>query len=118
MKLSELIQHLLVIAKEVNPSVDLDDLIGDSGWRVDPEVRMATQPNYPLAYRIQCVTLLREDEDEADELEAELPNETDSGKRQMMQQRIDGIRTQSGIVWIAEGGSVYDAPYAPGAAWG
>lgn len=116
MRLSELIQRMLEIAQEANPGLSVDEIVSDN-MRIDPEVRMATQPRYPLAHHVQCVTLVKKDEDEADEIETELPNEENPETKQLMQQRIDAIRMQPGTVWIAEGGSVYDEPYAPRAAW-
>lgn len=88
MKLSELIYTLLEQARELNPGVfDTDILNGEVD--VDPEVRIATQPTYPLAHSICCVNHIPCGWDE-----------------------------ETGIVWIAEGSSCYDSPYAPRAAWG
>lgn len=91
MKLSELIAQLVGLAEELNER-DVDWESGDwahEGFDVDPEVRIATQPSYPLAHSICCVNHIPCGWDE-----------------------------ETGIVWIAEGSSCYDSPYAPRAAWG
>lgn len=78
MRLSDLIEHLTTIAEQ------LEDL--------DPEVRLATQLNWPLAHSVYRVRHLADPE-------------------------VDLSPENPGIVWIAEGGSVYDSPYAPREAW-
>ncbi len=87
MRLSELIR-------------ELQDLEEDHEGE-DPEVRLAMQPNYPLAFHINGIAALdgsEVDEDEEDEDEDEDEKET--------------------IVWIAASeGNCYDHPYAPRAAW-
>ena len=76
MKLEELIDKLK----------ELEDVCGP-----DVEVRLAMQPNWPLAFNVGNVTIL----------DAE---ETEDGQ-------------ENSIIWIAEGGHPYNAPYAPKEAW-
>lgn len=91
MKLSQLINELVNLATDLNPECDDTDIL-NAEFDVDPEVRLATQPSWPLANNICCVTHLPS------------PEESTSD--------------QPGIVWIAEGSSCCDSPYAPRAAWG
>jgi hypothetical protein len=73
MNLYELIERLEEIREAYN---------GDN-----PEILLATQPNYPLAFRLDNVVAY------IDGMEAEHNGEK--------------------VVWLTEGVSIYDAPYAP-----
>lgn len=70
----------------------------------EAEVRLAMQPSYPLQHRVRGVVT-------RDDLESEAVEEED----------FDEMEKFDGIVWIVEGGQVYDEPYLPGvvanAAW-
>lgn len=63
----------------------------------EAEVRLATQPHYPLAHTIAGVASNGEWGDEDEDWDFEEHDEE--------------------IVWIAAGGGVYDAPYAPREIW-
>lgn len=78
MRLSELIQQLLELAESLNPE------------DVDPEVRIAYQPSYPLAAQLSNVELVGNDE------------------------------TNENVLWLAASSTVpySESPYAPRAAWG
>ena len=71
----------------------------------EAEVRLAMQPSYPLQHKIRGV-VTHEDLD----LEEALEDDDEDGPDEL-----------AGIVWIVEGGQVYDRPYLPGivadAAW-
>lgn len=96
MRLSRLLLELVALAEALNPDAELCDIITAHGeMPVDPEVRLATQPTWPLAHSICCVTHIRGDEEDS-QADSEDP----------------------GIVWVAEGASCYDSPYAPRTAWG
>lgn len=61
MKLSELIQQLLDVARELNPGeFDTDILSGEIGN--DPDVRIAYQSSYPLAACVANMELVGNDE--------------------------------------------------------
>ena len=66
----------------------------------EAEVRLATQPNYPLAHTIAGVARNGEWGEWTDE-DADWDFEEPDGE----------------IVWIAAGGGVYDNPYAPRGIW-
>ena len=87
MRLSELIRTLVLQAMELNESADAEDTMY-AGIDVDPEVRIAYQPTYPLAAHLCCATHIAPDAD------------------------------QPGVLWLAAGSSPCDSPYAPRAAWG
>ena len=107
MKLSQLINELMNLASDLNPDLD-DGTILRGDLDVDPEVRLATQQRYPLAFHLDCVTHLTPDAEPQSEAEEEGWED----------HRADPTPEQPGIVWLAEGGSCYDSPYAPRAAWG
>lgn len=94
MTLSQLINELINIASDLNPEMDTTDILNGE-MDVDPEVRLATQPTWPLAHSICCVTHIPGGEEDS---------QADS--------------EQPGIVWVAEGASCRDNPYAPRTAWG
>jgi hypothetical protein len=79
------------------------------------EVRLATQPNWPLAFHLSGVVSQKEiDRGEDDEdCGHSVPQEgcLCSGPDPEAEEKET-------IVWLAEGGSVYDAPYAPRGVWG
>lgn len=74
----------------------LSDIRDDVGGNT--EVRLAFQPNWPLAYHISNVTVASSDEDD------DFEEDSDSAD-------------QKPIVWIAEGSHPSDSPYAPRSAW-
>ncbi len=90
MKLSELINELVNLATDLNPGCDDTDIL-NAEFDVDPKVRLATQPTWPLAHNICNLQ--------------HLPSEESTSE-------------DPGILWIAEGSSCHDSPYAPRAAWG
>jgi hypothetical protein len=76
----------------------LQDLVDEFPSLADRDVMIATQPSYPMAAFVDCVSLVDSDDDEDDE-DAE-----------------DGL----GTVWIATsevGSNSKVSPYAPRAAW-
>lgn len=62
----------------------------------DAEVRIATQPNYPMALSVDGVASLYGEADYDDE---------------------DGDQTTEGVVWIATGECLLENPYAPSGVW-
>lgn len=68
----------------------------------DAEVRLATQPSWPLAFNVHGVAT---GADVAGEQQCD-----DHG-------HFSCDECAPNIVWITEGGSVSDSPYAPSAAW-
>ncbi|GAB3586372.1 hypothetical protein [Calidifontibacter terrae] len=75
----------------------LRDLLADLPG--DAEVRLATQPTWPLAFHTGAVVT-------GDELAGEATCD------QHGDYSCEDCEDES-IVWITEGGSVHDAPYAP-----
>lgn len=69
---------------------------------MDVEVRIASQPNYPLQCTIAEVAIIYPDETGSD----------DDGPADDAERR-EASKT---IVYIGEGSQVYDAPYLPAAA--
>lgn len=103
MNITELIELLTEVA-ESNP---------------DAEVRLATQPNWPLAYHVGGVATTD------DLVEYELDNEDSPEQceeheeyhcRECLKREL--VEDQEGdVVWLVEGGSLYNKPYAPRKAW-
>ena len=101
MKLSALIAQLVALAEELNGDLEFEggDLsyLGDT-MHVDPEVRIAYQPTYPLAAILCCATHLTPTGDD--------------------DERLDATEDEPGVLWLAAGSSPHDEPYAPRTAWG
>lgn len=97
MTVQELIDRLEVCLEDLGP---------------DTEVRLAFQPNYPLAFEIGDVvdgTDLQDDESDYDEDDDEAPVIDDESD-------YDDVTP---VIWITEGGHPsYDSPYAPRAVFG
>lgn len=107
MKLSQLIWSLLEQAQDLNPGVVTTDILsGEIG--IDPEVRIAYQPNYPLAATLDTVTHIPPDAEPQSDEEAE----------DWVEHAADPTPDDPGILWIAAGWSPSDDPYAPREAWG
>ena len=67
----------------------LTDIQASLDEGVDPEVRLAHQPHYPLQFAVGAVALVEDEEEEDDD---------------------------DPVVYIGEGGEVRSSPYLPGAA--
>lgn len=83
MKLSDLIDQL-------------QDLLDQQPDGVDPDVMIATQPSYPLAFKVGNVTVISP----ADDQDLDSPDDD-----------------ADPVVWIATGDHPRPDPYAPRAAW-
>lgn len=81
--------------------------ISDEGYG-ESEVRMATQPNYPLATNLKGVVLDKGEEEECEVCDGvgcdECPEDGDG----------PGVDR---LVWLVEGSSCADSPYAPRHLW-
>jgi hypothetical protein len=102
MNITELIELLTEVA-ENNP---------------EAEVRLATQPNWPLAYHLGGVASTQDLVEH--ELENGEPFECEEHQEyhchECLQREI--LEDQEGdVVWLVEGGSLYNKPYAPRKAW-
>lgn len=95
------------------------------GLSPETEVRMAHQPRYPLQATIAGWEVLGCDDDRISELEAELADVREEDlssaeeveahgalQGELEQLRRDG--NQTSIVYLAEGGQVYEDPYLSG----
>lgn len=80
---------------------ELRDLLAD--LPDDAEVRLATQPNWPLAFELRGVAT-----------GDSIAGEVDCREHGLFS--CDDCADQS-VVWLVEGNSVFDDPYAPRAAW-
>lgn len=107
MKLSELIQRLVELSADLNPHISLDDIYAGNA-DIDPEVRIAYQPSYPLAANLSALTHLSPDAEPQSEEEEE----------DWEDHPAEPTPDQPGVLWLAAGSNPYDAPYAPRAAWG
>jgi len=100
MRLSELMQELEYMQERYE-----DD---------DPEVRLAVQPSYPFQHTIEGVyevTPSGQLEPDAQDFEREEDYEDARDEWERSQDAPD-----QPVVYIAEGGQLYSAPYLPGAA--
>lgn len=88
MKLSELIEEL----EDIQARLDVED----------PDVMIASQPNYPLAHYLRGVVKLEIDDDE---WEADTPAEEKKPGR------------DESVVWLVEGSGARPDPYAPKRCW-
>lgn len=118
MKLSELLQQLVEIAQAANP--DHDDIIG-SELDVDPEIRIAMQPRWPMEHHVAHIKLFHTNAEDIAELEDILSmtgterSITDETERAEAQIELDTLRAQDKtIVYIVEGTHI---GYAKPALW-
>lgn len=121
MRLSRLIGELIELAESLNPR-DIDWQEGEfvaNGFEVDPEVRLATQPTWPLAHNICSVTHIGFDQEEMDGLLDNLrsPDSFRPSEVVQMRERVRELEEEVGVVWVAEGSTCSDSPYAPRGAW-
>ena len=121
MILSRLISELMELAESIN----LDYIAWETGefaangFKVDPEVRLATQPTWPLAHNICSVTHIGFDQEEMDGLLDNLrsPDSFQPSEVEQMRERVRELEEEVGVVWVAEGSTCSDSPYAPRDAW-
>lgn len=121
MKLSKLISELMELAESLNPR-DIDWQEGEwaaNGFPIDPEVRLATQPTWPLAHNICSVTHIGFDQEEMQEILENLrtPADFQPSELAQMRERVRELEEDVGVVWVAEGSTCSDSPYAPRDAW-
>ena len=107
MRLSELLQQLVEIAQAANP--DHDDIIG-SELDVDPEIRIAMQPRWPMEHHVSHIKLFHTNAEDIGELEDILSmtgterSITDETERAEAQIELDTLRAQDkAIIYIVEG---------------
>jgi hypothetical protein len=110
MKLSELLQKLVEIAEALNP--DHDDIIG-SELDVDPEIRIAIQPSWPMEYHVSHLKLFHTNAEDIAELEDILSmtrterSITEDTERAEAQIELDTLRAQDkAIIYIVEGAHI------------
>lgn len=116
MKLSELLQKLVEIAEAANP--DHDDIIG-SELDVDPEIRIAIQPRWPIEYHVSHLKLFHTNAEDIEELENVLSMTRTEGsiaeetERAEAQIELDTLRAQDKtIIYIVEGAHIgYAKPH-------
>lgn len=110
---------------------DLMNLLKD----MDPnaEVRLATQPNHPLAFELggvagpgegdkmacECGALVEFEGDEVHHLNRSLDDDHAPVEPEYDEDEDDDEIEQmpEGVVWLVAGGSPEDTPYAPWGAW-
>ena len=105
MQLSELISRLLAHAERLNPEhfEEFDDTLL-SDFPVDPEVRLAEQPNYPMQHRVSHTKLFRTNAEEIGEVEAALQLELTESERDEAQDELNRLNDENKpIIYIVEG---------------
>lgn len=114
MKLSELLAYLIEIASSLNP--DLEDIIG-SELEIDPEIRIASQPTWPLENHVAHTKFVSSNADDIADIEQVLANETlTESERGEAEEELTRLRAETeALVYIVEGSHI---GYAKPALWG
>lgn len=116
MKLSELLIQLMETAASLNP--DHDDILG-SELDVDPEIRIAMQPRWPMEHHISHIKLFHTNAEDIAELEDILSmtgterSITEDTERAEAQIELDTLHAQDrAIIYIVEGSHIgYAKPH-------
>lgn len=105
MRLSELLQQLVEIAQAANP--DHDDIL-DSELDVDPEIRIAMQPRWPMEHHVSHIKLFHTNAEGIAELEDLLSmTGTEDTERAEAQIELDTLHAQDRtIIYIVEGAHI------------
>lgn len=113
MKLSELLSYLIDKAAELNP--DLDDIIG-SELEVDPDVRIAMQPTWPMESSVLHVRSVGSNEENIADIKKILNTErlTESERGEATEE-LDRLREENEVrLYIVEGSHI---GYADATLW-
>ena len=103
MKLSELLAHLIEIAAALNP--DDDDIIG-SELEVDPEIRIASQPTWPMENHVAHAKFVSSNADDIADIEQVLANETlTESERGEAEEELTRLRAETEAIIYIVGGS-------------
>ncbi len=114
MKLSELLIQLMETAASLNP--DLDDIIG-SELEVDPEIRIAMQPSWPMESHVAHARFVSSNADDIADLQKLLGgDELNESERAEVEEELTRLRAETeAIIYIVEGSYI---GYAKPALWG
>lgn len=101
MKLSELLQQLVEIAQAANP--DHDDIIG-SELEVDPEIRIAMQPTWPMESHVLQLRIVNSNGEYITDIEGILKTELTESERGEATEELNRLREENEIlIYIVEG---------------
>ena len=105
MKLSELLVYLTETASSLNP--DLEDIIG-SELEVDPEIRIAMQPTWPMESHVAHAKFVSSNAADIADIEQVLANETlTESERGEAEEELTRLRAETEtLIYIVEGSHI------------
>lgn len=104
MKLSELLQQLVEIAQAANP--DHDDIIG-SELEVDPEIRIAMQPSWPMESHVLHARIMNSNGEYISDIEGILKSELTESERGEASEELNRLKAENEIrIYLVEGSHI------------